>query len=256
VSLAAATSSVLARALVDRRFSRALLDGRLPPLAPAERAVAGAVDAERLALFAGFITKVRHSDLFEHLPGTLALLRQHGVEIAVFRDYFLTCDPQPRGDTDAKVAAALAHFARFAATRRGRAVVGLGDVVAHERCRWELRRAAAQHRASPAIPRAAGDAVLAGPVQVLRLRRDPEAVIVAARRGARLRVQPGVRWWLYWVDVAAGELREVEIDRDVAAVVHAIAAGTSAARVSARRRRAIVAELAAVGVIRVAGSAR
>jgi hypothetical protein len=85
----AATSAVLARGLVDPKFARSLLLGTLPRSA-AQRRAACQIDAERLALFAGFITKVRYnSDLFEHLPGTLHLLRYHGVELAAFRDYYL-----------------------------------------------------------------------------------------------------------------------------------------------------------------------
>lgn len=250
---AAATTGVLARGLTDRRFCRALLRGRPPRLPPDQRAAAAAVDAERLALFAGFITKVRHSDLFEHLPGTLALLRLHGVELEVFRDYFLDHDPQPRGDTDAKVAAVLAHLARFSATRRGRAVAGLRDVLAHERCLWEIRRELARGPAAPTP----GAVALGGPVRLARLVRDPYAVIEAASRGRRLRGRPrGVRWWLYFADAAAGELRTIEIDRDVAATIQALAAPPRPRRrprLSARRRGAILARLAEAGVIRLEG---
>jgi hypothetical protein len=252
---APAVTGVLARGLTDRRFCRALLRGRPPRLPPDERAAAAAVDAERLALFAGFITKVRHSDLFEHLPGTLALLRLFGVELEVFRDYFLDHDPQPRGDTDAKLVAVLAHLARFSATRRGRAVAGLRDVLAHERCLWEVRRELARGPAPPPPP---GAVALGGPVRLARLVRDPYAVIEAASRGRRLRGRPrGARWWLYFADAAAGELRTIEIDRDVAATIAAIAPSAAPpgrrSRLPARRRGAILARLAEAGVIRLEG---
>lgn len=250
-----ATTAVLARGLADRRFCRALLAGRPPRLAPDERAAAAAVDAERLALFAGFITKVRHSDLFEHLPGTFALLRLHGVEIEVFRDYFLDHDPQPRGDTAAKVVAVLAHLARFASTPRGRAVLGLRDVLAHERCLWEVRHELARAPASAAAARP-GAVVLGGPTRLARLLRDPYAVLEAAARGQRTRGRPrGARWWLYFAHAAAGELRTIEIDRDAAAMIEALLAARPRlpARLSARRRGAILARLAEAGVIRLEG---
>ena len=265
---AGATTAVLARGLVDRKFTRALLRGRPQRLTPAARAAAAAVDAARLALFAGFITKVRHTDLFEHLPGTLGLLRHYGLEIEVFRDYYLERDPQPRGDTNAKVAAVTAHFMRFAATRRGRTVAGLADVLSHERCQWEVRRAVSQ-----GAPIAGA---FTGPVRVARLGRDPYEVMAATARGERWRGRTAVRWWLYWADVTAGELRVIEIDREVAAVIRAILpaalaagpprrtdrkqptgraprAGSVALRVPARRRAAIVARLAEAGVLRREG---
>jgi hypothetical protein len=236
-----ATTRVLARGLAERRFCRALLARRVPRLPADERLAAAAVDAERLALFAGFITKVRHSDLFEHIPGTLALLRIHGAELAVFRDYYLAHDPQPRGDTRAKMVAMLAHLADFAATRRGRAIVGLRDVLAHERCLWEIRQALAAPQPSTSAT---------GPVRIARLLRDPYAVIADAQRGTRSTAERRVRWWLYLARASEGELRTIEVDREIATTLAAISTNSPPPRMSRRRRAAIMSHLREAGVLR------
>ncbi len=268
------TAAVLARGLVDPRFARTLLTGAVDRrgvrLSAAQRAVASELDAARLALFAGFITKVRHnSDLFDTLPGTLGLLRQHGVELRVFRDYFLAGRPMAKAK-DEKIANAIVEFARFARTRVGRGVIGLADVLAHEEARWQLQRAASAGVA------ASGDAIALderavlialAPVRAIAVTWDPWAVLDAVARGvtpdpsAR---RPGTR--LHWVDRAAHELRAGEVHRHVGALVAAIDGRRSVAqlgRLLARRHRiaatsvpALAAPLIEAGILRAVAAPR
>lgn len=255
----AATSAVLARALVDPKFARSLLLGT-PPQSALHRDVACQIDAERLALFAGFITKVRYnSDLFEHLPGTLRLLRHHGVELAAFRDYYLAGASRLKA-THEKIAAALLHFERFAASPVGRKVIGLTDVVAHERVHWELSRALAVWRGEPA---AIAVPMLRGPLRVIETRRDPHEIldaVAAQRRPPPATRLPTLR--LYWVDPVEREIRCVKIDARVNTVLGAvdgyrdlpaIAAAVRPARITPRTAFDIVASLSAAGVVTMVG---
>lgn len=254
-----AISAVLARGLVDPKFARSLLMGKLPRLA-AHRRAARQIDPERLALFAGFITKVRYnSDLFEHLPGTLRLLRYHGVELAAFRDYYLAGASRSK-TTHEKVAAALANFERFAASPTGRAVTGLADVVAHERVHWELRNALAGWRRESAIPTVPSPV---GPLRVIETRRDPYAVldaVAAQQRPSRATRRPIRR--LYWADPTGREIRCVSIDARVAKVLEAvdghrdlpaIAAAVRPAGIFPRTAFSVVTSLAAAGIVAIGG---
>jgi hypothetical protein len=220
-------TSLLARGLTDRRFCRALLAQDNAP-----------IDAQRLALFAGFITKVRHSDLFEYAPGTLAVLRAHRAEIGFFRDYFLDRDPRPRGDTAAKVAAVFGYVGEFAARA---SIRGLRDVAAHERCLYEIRT----DLVAPHDP-----GVFTGPVRWLRLHHDPHEVIAAAMRGEGSATRARPRWWLYVGSRGDAELRTIEIDRDVAATLAFLQTGISRPRLARRRRDAITNHLVIAGVVR------
>jgi hypothetical protein len=243
--------------LVDPKFARSLLNGKLPRSA-AHRRAASQIDPERLALFAGFITKVRYnSDLFEHLPGTLRLLRYHGVELAAFRDYYLAGASRSKA-THEKVAAALLHFEHFATSPAGRAVAGLADVVAHERVHWELSRALAVWRIESAAVMVPS---LRGPLRVIETRRDPHAVLdalVAQQRPPRATRRPTRR--LYWADPVQREIRCVAIDLRVSRVLEVIdgrrdlptiAAAVRPARISPGATFAVVASLAAAGVVTI-----
>jgi hypothetical protein len=256
----AATCAVLARGLVDPKFARSLLLGALPRSA-AHRRAASQIDAERLALFAGFITKVRYnSDLFEHLPGTLRLLRYYGVELTAFRDYYLAGASRSKS-THEKVAAALLYFERFATSVAGRKVTGFADVVAHERVHWELSRALADWRSEPAANLAPPRKC---PLRVIETRRDPHAVldaVVRRQRPPRAARRPTLR--LYWVDPVEREIRCVAIDARVNMVLEAIdghrdlpaiAAAVRPARIAPRTAFDVVASLAAAGIVTIGGN--
>jgi hypothetical protein len=211
--------SLLASALVDSRLLSALAKaGDILDTDSGGVSAAAGLDVRKLALFAGFITMVRHNnDLFQHLPNTLRVLRLYGVELSVFRDHFLTTG-RPVKHLAEKIDRALATLGWFAKSGKGARLVGLRDVLAHEEFHWRISQelanrhrslGAACHGFSPsAIPQKAG------PTHAARFLRAPEELTAALdlrKPLSRVAYRPHHR--VYLGEVAAHAVRIVRVDR-------------------------------------------
>lgn len=112
----AMAQALVMRALADPAFLAALRAGDLPAgLGPGHQAAARALDAERLYLFGGFLTRVQNNPLRPLIPFTLDLLARLDLEIALFAAYrapFLRL----RADGALSPSARLDAFAAFVAS--------------------------------------------------------------------------------------------------------------------------------------------
>ena len=224
----AEVTSLMARCLTKPRTTRRLLANAAKRSPVPTRRASSRVDIQKLALFAGFITKVRHSELFEHAPGTLALLRAHELELSVFRDYFLTGGGEARPSKTVKIAKAFAHFMQFSGSARGRRVPGLRDVIAFERAQWELRIELQSWRPTTSPVRTQVEArsvvELTGPVRLLRVVRSPWLISEAIGRGdLKLKSVPiSSAWLLLQARSDARQIDTTNVDAALAQVVNRI----------------------------------
>jgi hypothetical protein len=241
-----AIMALLAAGLVNPRVLLALqsnceaaIDGGLTP---DQQNAAGMLDRERLALFAGFITMVRHnSDLFAHLPGTLQMLRHYGVELAVFRDHFLTKGSPSKARCE-KIEVALTMLAEFASTRRARRLTGFRDVLLHEQCNWEIQQEFVTGLAAGASTSttfaASAVPVFTGPVRVVRVTREPSAVLAALAGSKSVRSLPRQpQWLLYLGEAKTHSIRVMRVTREVSEFVKLINGRTTCAGIVARLTR-------------------
>ncbi|MEI7606514.1 MAG: hypothetical protein WCJ64_03925, partial [Rhodospirillaceae bacterium] len=84
----ALVQALVMHALATPAFLRQLKeDGAAPGLADDRRAIAEALDASRLSLFSGFLTKVQNNPLRLVLPFTLELLARLDLELELFAAY-------------------------------------------------------------------------------------------------------------------------------------------------------------------------
>jgi hypothetical protein len=242
-----AAMSLLAHSLVDPKLLLALERGSKAHLRRKLTAdhydAAVVLDRKRLALFAGFITMVRHNnDLFAHLPGTLRVLRYHQAELSVFRDHFLSVGRPPKLASN-KIRAALASLRDIADSRRGRSLTGFKDVLLHEQCKWEILED------MPAVPGAVtpGSAAFStnavpfftGPARAVHLIREPDAVLAAISSGGSPRsIRKCPQWLLYVGDARKRTLRILRITRLAAETVRAIDGTASCAEILARLTQA------------------
>jgi hypothetical protein len=240
----AAATAIVARGLVDPRFLETLQGNRIRGirLSAAHRAAACSLDAKRLALFAGFITMVRHNnDLFDHFPGTLRVLRHYGVELSIFRDHFLSQHP-PSKEKETKIANALETFSELSKSRRGRALTGFRDVLLHEHCQWTIRQGLSRPSPLNALysMQFAADAVpfLCEPAQVIRVTRPPWAILRALlQRKAVQSMRAQVQWLLYYGDRGTRAVRVSRIPKQVAQLVQSIDGHSTCAQIAATLRR-------------------
>jgi hypothetical protein len=97
---------------------------------------------KRLRLFAGFISKVQHNDLWDDFPGTRRWLHRAGIELEVFSEYrirfFRPGIPKPTGS--ARVHRFCDFLESRLAGRRQPELRGLADVFRHERNLWDISR--------------------------------------------------------------------------------------------------------------------
>lgn len=141
-------NSFVARCLLDPgyldRLARNPHDeiAALPVSTGTRTAIAG-LDFERVRLFAGFISKVQHNDLWDDFPCTRSLLRYYRVELATFADYRAHHLELARAGKPTRAAKTEA-FLDFLESRLRRPVgpeyPGLLDVLTHERLHWEVTR--------------------------------------------------------------------------------------------------------------------
>jgi hypothetical protein len=102
--------------------------------------VFGREQLKRMALFGGFITKVRHRALRKYLPGTLRLIEQLGIELGFFARFFphyskaRACGPLTTGSHLALLEKHLTAYAKRLPTPERRL---MGDVLIHEMTCWE-----------------------------------------------------------------------------------------------------------------------
>jgi hypothetical protein len=213
-----ANMTVMASALVDSKLLSAIQNPLAQDLNPDVRAGAEGLDSQKLALFAGFITMVRHNnDLFQHLPNTLRVLRHYGVELSVFRDHFLATGRPAKLLAD-KIERALTTLRHFADSRRATRFVGLRDVLTHEECHWRISQDLANYH-YPVPPARVGVSARAipqklAPTYVARIMRAPEKLVAALNERQPLRsaaYRPHYR--LYVGDVRACAVRTIRVTR-------------------------------------------
>lgn len=174
--------AVIARSLVDAPFLDRLRtepDGVVATMElPVDvRADVVGLDAERLGLVAAYVCKVRHNDLWDHLPRTRAMLRERGEELEMFAAYARS--PRPNRDRPGEFVEFLLHH--LDAAGRGRDL--LGDVARHElalhRLRSHPRPAAPPDDAVEPAGTRAGCPSLRGLVAVERFWHDPASFAAA-----------------------------------------------------------------------------
>jgi hypothetical protein len=161
-------TAALARVLVDPARLRAMLRRRAP-------------EATRLAFFAGLVTKVQHNFLWENFPGVTTILRRAGVELDLFRNYFLSRrSPRRQSATgqSQKVDEVVQFIDAFLRDRRNNpSLRGARDVLRHERSIWEVRLSQfgwlSGHGHPPGVAR------LLGPMRVVGFRFNPTEVLRA-----------------------------------------------------------------------------
>ncbi len=218
--------SILARCLSDAAFLEAVIRD------PASGLREYHLDADtieefrnaglpRLADLRGFITKVKHNDLWEDFPYTRILLRRFGFELAAFRAYSAS-DERVRRRPGESRRTRIARFLEFlgshllAATDSKAAI--LRSVLTHEQVRWELSHQL-KLSAAPAGARAGswGDdsarPVIRDTVRLVELDYNPlEVVPLIPGDGLDTDVLERRRRWLaYAVPPGTDELRVLEI---------------------------------------------
>lgn len=248
--------ALVARFLTEPAFRTAVLEhAHRPATAPSpadgdgtsgDAALAAALvepaELERLALFAGFITKVKHNPLRPVLPCTLRLLALLGDEIRFFALYSSAYgEERARGplSLERQVELLGRHLEAFLADRPARIRALIGDVLAHEAA---LARAAAQVGAASAHEDSAGIR-WRGWFSVERYRVDvAQACGALHRRTFDFETDLVERDQLlaYWLPAGAQEVSFFEID-ELTNVLFGLADGR-------RTARDIAAALAALGL--------
>ncbi|MFI1400582.1 hypothetical protein [Streptomyces sp. NPDC020681] len=238
----AAVSSVVARCLLDPGYLDRLTQSpddelaELPVDAETRVAIAG-LDFERVRLFAGFISKVQHNDLWDNFPGTRALLKYCGAELATFADYRAQHLELGRAAKPSRAAKTLA-FLDFLESRLrspdAPEYPGLLDVLTHERLHWEVtesvleRRLPIQGRPAPGPVRmdtADRRAVVAwDAVRVAVLSYDPLEVKARLRNGGQALsdLSPKAVCLCYWGRHSLGRVSVLTVDPPTAAVLAAV----------------------------------
>lgn len=237
----AAITSILARCLLDADFLKRLDQDREETLtacgvSPEDRLELGALDLEQVRRFSGFITKVKHNDLWEHFPHTRLLMRRLKVESAIFiayrREYqqFLATGPEERP-------ARIAHFLEFLDQYLDRStdsqLAPLRDVARHERFLWETTLAPSS-RIPPSpidlheLPLLDRVVRPQGAMRIGRFAHDPlELIADLATRGSHTwQPAPRRRWLMYLFEKGETSknrrLRVLEVDHATATLVGAI----------------------------------
>lgn len=224
--------SLVARCLLDPEFLRdaisdaatALAYRDLPPDLLLDLAE---LDLERVAQFAGFITKVQNNHLWEPLPFTRALMKHYRIEIdtfAAFQGRHLVLRA-----SSASRATRIAAFAEFLDERlaaRGWPP-GLRDMLRHERLQLELATVERDDGATAAdMPVAPGERHALVPVarKVMRVASfayNPLEVAGIISRGeladAELTAAPVCL--AYYAQPGSQQLRVLEIDELTAALL-------------------------------------
>lgn len=241
----AALTSILTRCLLDAAFLEHVETDRETALAPyrlsaEERTEFDSFDPERVGRFSGFITKVKHNDLWERFPYTRLLMRRLGLELEVFtayrREYQRLLAEGPR-ERPSRIARFFDFLGRYLEEQGGPGTAALADVACHERFSWEIhhelaaRQDAAAEGTAPALEgRSPGELVPCprGALRVGQFTHHP-LDLVAAIRDRRFEVQrlePRRRWLAYLVEEGPeGEGRELEIlelDSSAAALLSAL----------------------------------
>jgi hypothetical protein len=241
----AALTSVLTRCLLDAAFLEQFArDGEAAlkgcGLSAEDRAQLARLDVERIRRFSGFITKVKHNDLWEHFPYTRLLMRRLGLELEVFTVYrheHQRLQAEGRQDRWARIDRFLAFLDRHLGELGGPGAAALADVARHERLLWEVhcelafRPEAAdeaprvdpeRHRPGALVPRPRGA------LRVGRFTHHPLELIAATaeRRLDPERLDPRRRWLAYLVgekrEGGGREIQVLEVDASAAALLAAI----------------------------------
>jgi hypothetical protein len=191
--------------MINAVVARCLIDGSFAQLVDADPAAAwnemnapasaweqlGQLDCDRLALVAGFIANVKHSELWKPLFGTRSLLRHYGRESDVFSAY---C--RARGSNAKTVAERVVSFAKFLTSylfEHGQDLPILADVLQHEATIATFNYASAADFARPSPTRERDDEADAsverwqpsprGLIRVQSYQYDPVAVLDLLSRG-------------------------------------------------------------------------
>ncbi|MQY12876.1 hypothetical protein SRB5_30150 [Streptomyces sp. RB5] len=237
-----AARSLVARCLLDpgylERFARAPQEelAALEVGAEARTALAG-LDAERVRLFAGFVAKVQHNDLWDDFPLTRALLRYYGAELTTFADYRPHQLELARAGKPSRAARTAAFLDFLTGRLRDPARPrhpGLLAVLTHERLHQEVTRSIADGRV-PAPGRPAPGPVRAGGrdprvvvardvLRVAALDHDPRDVAARLRDGGRELpgLAPDAVCLCYWGRVDPGTVSVLTVDPPVASVLAAV----------------------------------
>ncbi|HEU5269366.1 MAG TPA: hypothetical protein VFU36_05520 [Jatrophihabitans sp.] len=189
------------------------------------------LDLAKVRLFAGFISKVQHNDLWLDLPYTRALLKLAEIEIGVFAEYrerhlrLLRTGPTRAG----RVRSFLDFLDELLATGDLPAASVISTMAAHERALWELRLALT---AAPDESNGPGAERCITPRDVFRvagLAHDPGRIVEAIQGGgaAWAAAPPRPHFVCYWADRSQQRLTTTEVDEVTAAVLREIGAGTT-----------------------------
>lgn len=126
---------------------------------------------ERLALFRGFIVKVKHNQVRQALPLTFRLLPAVAEELAFFRYYapaYLAIRAGGPLALEAQVQLMAKHLHDFLEQDTGLARKAIADVLTHELALWTLR----SHGAAPRPPRSGGAIAWRGRLEIRRYGTD------------------------------------------------------------------------------------
>lgn len=174
----------LGRCLTEPLYLKACIDRRESP--PLSREV-----VERLRLFAGLITRVKHSFVWLAVPRTLDQIASSGRLFDVFAEYFLSNRAAiSRSDRSARTADFIEFLASFLRVdQRFMEVPHLLELLDHERTQWDLSEL---HKKSIGVH---GMSRRARRFEYRRFGRDPRKVADSASKVRAV-------WLLYVLDRA------------------------------------------------------
>ncbi|MEU8547243.1 hypothetical protein AB0C81_09635 [Streptomyces roseoverticillatus] len=241
-------NSVVARCLLDPGYLDRLArdpHGELAALPAGEetRLAIGTLDVGRVRLFAGFVTKVQHNDLWDTFPLTRALLRHYGTEIETFADYRAHYVELCRAGKPSRAEKAT-RFLTFLESRLRAAArtdcPGLLDVLIHERLQWEVTQEvlgrghrfsdqgrSVHHDVREAALSDSPDQCAVAACDVLRvaaLDHDPTEIAARLQDGgsALAHLAPKVLCFCYWGRKSEQTVSVLTVDAATAAVLSAV----------------------------------
>ncbi|WP_144440829.1 hypothetical protein [Streptomyces roseifaciens] len=210
------------------------------PVDEETRAAIGTLDVGQVRLFAGFVTKVQHNDLWDTFPRTRALLRYYGIELETFADYRAHYVEMCRAGKPSRAEKA-ARFLRFLERRlrdSARAnCPGLLDVLIHERLQWEVTQEVLGHRRSAPVRPAAREVragsldqrdqrvvVACDVIRVAALDHDPLEIAARLQDGgsALAHLEPKAVCFCYWGRTSEQTVSVLTVDTATAAVLSAV----------------------------------
>jgi hypothetical protein len=221
--------SDIARCLLEPGYLNRMREDRLTGAEPAGRP-AEELDLAKVRLFAGFVSKVQHNDLWLDLPYTRALLKLAEVEIEIFAEYrdrhlrLLQTGPTRKR----RVQAFLGFLEELLRTTDLPGAPVIATMAAHERALWEVRQELTAAPEELSRPPCKQCITPPGVFRMARLVHDPLQIAAAVNSaGAWAAVPPRPHFVCYWGNRAHQRLTTTEVDEVTALVLTEIGAGTT-----------------------------